>query len=105
MFRTAALPADSPCTGGLETMVKGRQAIYVEGMAEILRDEVVGHPYCSYEHLRTFAQKRMEELDRTLAEPGRPAAQLEEVRKRRRAWADIEKEAAKGVFQRTRTTR
>jgi hypothetical protein len=105
MFRTTTLVADMPCKGGHEMMLKGSQVICVEGMDELLRSEVGSHPYCGYDHVRTYAQQRGLDFEGNLKTSGATVTQLEHLRKVRRAWSDLEKAAEKAEFGRTRGTR
>jgi hypothetical protein len=105
MFRIDKLVAESSCTGGREVLAKGTEVVYVEGMNDLLRHEVYGHPYCGYDHVRIHAQQRGQDFEQDLKTPGSTVAHLEHLRKVRRAWHDLEKAAEKSEFGRTRGTR
>jgi hypothetical protein len=105
MFRTARMDSELTCRGGHEPLPAGSEAIYVEGMNELIRSEVHGHPYCGYDHIRVHALQRGLEFEGELKDPGAARPHLEHLRKTRRAWADLEQAASRAEFGRTRGTR
>ena len=105
MFRFAKLSKETPCNGGHETLGIGTDVVYVLGMNALLRDEVSEAPYCGYDHIRSHAHRRGNEISEAAKSVMDSPLQTERARRLQRAWDDLEKAADRADFGKTRGTR